>query len=106
MPIHRKDGSVFKLTGPNKIMITQELWDNEEFIIMHNFNDITKVTLEGVDTDKPVITLPEPIVLESGPSIDIPVPMEVVVQIEKQAEPIVQVRLNFCIWSCPFLGDA
>ncbi len=91
MPIRRKDGSVFKLTGPNKIMITQELWDNEEFIIMHNFNDITKVTLEGVDTDKPVITLPEPIVLESGPSIDIPVPMEVVVQIEKQAEPIVQV---------------
>ncbi len=91
MPIRRKDGSIFKLTGPNKIMVTQELWDNEEFLIIHNFNELTKVTLEGTDTDKPVITLPEPVVLESGPSIDMPVPMEAVVQIEKQVEPEVEI---------------
>ncbi len=90
MPILRKDGSVFKLTGPNKIMVTQELWGNEEFIVMHNFDGISKVTLEGTDTDTPVITLPEPVILESGASLNIPVPIEAVVHIEKQLEPEVE----------------
>lgn len=37
MAIKRKDGSIYKVRGPNKIMITQDEWDDDH-VITRNFN--------------------------------------------------------------------
>lgn len=36
MPIKRKDGTTYKLTGPNPIMVTQDRWDRSK-LVFHNF---------------------------------------------------------------------
>jgi len=41
MPIYRKDGSVFKLRGPNPLMEDQEEWTDTENIVVHNFDKIS-----------------------------------------------------------------
>ena len=83
MPIRRKDGSIFKLRGPNKIMITQKFWDDEERTVVHNFHDLSKVTLEEENLDRPQIELPP------EPAIEIMLPVEVdtEVYIEKAELP-------------------
>lgn len=59
MVIKRKDGSIYKLRGPNPIMINQVLWENDKTIV-HNINPQEIVTKEGYATteeEEPVESL-------------------------------------------------
>lgn len=48
MVIKRKDGSIYKLQGPNPMMANQSFWDEET--IIHNFDKIPEtVTSQGKD---------------------------------------------------------
>jgi hypothetical protein len=55
MPIRRKDGSIYKLRGPNKLLIGQHFWQNDEEIVLHNFGNLD---VEVVETEK--FHIPQP----------------------------------------------
>ena len=44
MVIHKKDGSVFKLNGPNEIMFTQEVWNSFK---THNLSNLSNCKMES-----------------------------------------------------------
>ena len=39
MAIYRKDGSIFKLNGPNPLLVDQDQWDN---FVVHNKKELGK----------------------------------------------------------------
>lgn len=43
MAIKNKDGSVFKLRGPNPLMRDQKFWEGNEDVVVHNFDKIKSV---------------------------------------------------------------
>lgn len=53
MVIRRKDGSIYKLRGPNKLLIEQEFWNNEEQLVIHNFDQLSKVFVGMSESPKP-----------------------------------------------------
>jgi len=57
MVIRRKDGSIYRLRGPNKLLIEQEFWlDDDEKVVIHNLDNLEKVILgteEIVETPPP-----------------------------------------------------
>lgn len=46
MAIRRKDGSIYKVSGPNKLMITQNHWNEDEEFVLHNFDRSVESTFE------------------------------------------------------------
>ena len=55
MVIRRKDGSIYKLRGPNRLLTNQEFWTNEDKLFLHNFDHLTKVV---IDTPTPATKMP------------------------------------------------
>jgi len=52
MVIKRKDGSIYKLRGPNKLLIAQEFWNEDDKLLIHNFDLLSTVIL-GTPTSQP-----------------------------------------------------
>lgn len=57
MALKRKDGSVYKLRSPNKLMKRQDLWINDEILTIHNFDQLSPITLE---IDEVAVNPPSP----------------------------------------------
>jgi hypothetical protein len=56
MAIKRKDGTIFKLNGPNPIMKNQSFWDDET--IVHNLKHEEFVTsLEDIETEDIIVEI-------------------------------------------------
>ncbi len=72
MSIRKKDGSLYKLRGPNKLMVTQKYWE-DEVIVVHNFDQRETDTLDKPKRERPKMPEPEePQILspETAVSID------------------------------------
>ncbi|RKY76261.1 hypothetical protein DRQ00_09075 [candidate division KSB1 bacterium] len=63
MAIRRKDGSVYKLRGPNKLLTSQEFWSQGDKLLTHNFDRIAKII---IDTPTPAIQPPSKPALSAG----------------------------------------
>jgi len=50
MPLRRKDGSLYRLRGPNKLLLQQNFWHDDEPIRVLNFNQLAKAI---IDIDAP-----------------------------------------------------
>lgn len=44
MALYKKDGSVYKLNGPNRLMISQEKWDT---FATHNLKNLANFKMES-----------------------------------------------------------
>jgi hypothetical protein len=85
MVIHKKDGSVFKLNGPNEIMFTQESWSAFK---THNLSNLSNCKMES---NIPHVILGKKKIVEENKVIE-PIKEEIVeeeIVIEETLEEIV-----------------
>lgn len=53
MAIRRKDGSIYRLRGPNKLLVSQNFWNHDEHFVLHNFDRLTSIV--AWEPPKPVL---------------------------------------------------
>jgi hypothetical protein len=76
MVIKNKDGSVFRLRGPNKIMRDQQLWNDKEKVYVHNITgdeiqmEVEERVIKPI-SDMKIIDTPEIKVIEKPTKPDI-----------------------------------
>jgi len=87
MTIYKKDGSVFKLNGPNSLMFTQEKWSS---FVTHNLNNLSDCKIES---DIPHVVIGK----QSEPKkeekiVEPQKPIEIVPEVNliKEEKPVVQ----------------
>lgn len=81
MVIKRKDGSIYRLQGPNKLMMSQDFWINNERVRIHNMEQLSKnhqnlesapaVKQAPVIVEAPTVPYKEPVVVTEEKSIDL-----------------------------------
>jgi hypothetical protein len=57
MALRRKDGSEYRLRGPNRLLVRQNFWHDDEPIRVRNFDQLARVT---IDVDAPQRTPSHP----------------------------------------------
>ena len=96
MVIKRKDGSEYKIRGPNKLLMEQDFWYNDERLQLHNFDNIGEkievsvaepvIEVQAVET--PIIA--EPVIPTAVVEVVGPVPDPVVEEPKVILEPVGQ----------------
>jgi hypothetical protein len=86
MPIKKKDGSYFRLSQPNPVMLKQDLWGQEK-LILHNFrfNEVVSYQYTNMDDNEPEPTYVdlEDISLEE---ISVPIRETPIIELPKKKE--------------------
>tara|TARA_Y100000034_G_scaffold136019_1_gene210303 strand:+ start:1849 stop:2499 length:651 start_codon:yes stop_codon:yes gene_type:complete len=111
MTIKNKDGSIFRLRGPNPLAKEQNQWDDEADLVLHNMNWDDVELPQGEDVEKfnsnfdvkdsgddEVTVIEEPKPVEATPPEEIPV---VVPEVKKDARPRERTRNSVDIWCLP-----
>lgn len=85
MSIKNKDGSVYKLRGPNPVMEQQNLWKDDEKVIIHNI-DPEEITGEDKSRKERHIPSPYDIIVQQPTAEEIVVkePPKVVEKVSKE----------------------
>lgn len=74
MAIRKKDGSTYKLVGPNPMLVGQERWDEDAVFRIHNFEKYNKEVyeIEPLPEEKPVKSEQDNIVVvERKPLVEV-----------------------------------
>lgn len=86
VPIKRKDGSIYKLRGPNPLLADQEIWSKES-IVMHNMGNVGRADSEPI----PPQPVPKPMpVQEPAPLPALPPEHKVKAPEPKKVEPTIE----------------
>ncbi len=110
MTIKKKDGSIYRLQGPNPLAKDQNLWDDEDDLVLHNmdWNDVELPKEEEVkkfnssfevnDTGDDVAVIDEPIVEPTKKETE---EIPVIPEVKKDARPRNKMQNVVDIWCLP-----
>lgn len=87
MPIKRKDGSIYKLRGPNKLMKNQSFWATDEVVLIHNFDNLSEEVIDLGPIKQEInhdnIQIPSITTIDTTLNVEQPI-------IKKEEEPVIE----------------
>ncbi len=93
MAVYKKDGSVYKLNGPNNLMISQEKWGS---FVGHNLKNLANFKMESNIPHVVIGKKPEPEIIEEPEEEEIVAPIvEPPPVVVKEEKPVQQTKNEF-----------